>query len=138
MSDLKCARLMLRSAERDLLTLDGMAASVPDESFGFHVQQALEKAFKAWLALLGELYPLTHDLEVLLDRLAAVGADIDPWRETGRYTPYAVQFRCTGIDPDTEAIDRDAAAEVVRRLLSKIEQALAETPDGNKNVIEPR
>lgn len=126
MSDLKCARLMLRSAERDLLTLDGMAASVPDESFGFHVQQALEKAFKAWLALLGELYPLTHDLEMLLDRLAAGGADVELWRGTERYTPYAVQFRYTGVDPDTEAVDREAAAKSVRMLLAKVARALEE------------
>ena len=130
MSDLKCARLMLRSAEGDLRSLLILAAEGPEEGFGFHVQQALEKAFKAWLALLGELYPLTHDLEVLLDRLAAVGADIDPWRETGRYTPYAVQFRYTGVDPDTEAIDRDAAAASVRKLLSKVERELAEAESG--------
>lgn len=130
MSDLKCARLMLRSAEGDLRSLLILAAEGPEEGFGFHVQQALEKAFKAWLALLGELYPLTHDLEVLLDRLAAVGADIDPWREIGRYTPYAVQFRYTGVDPDTEAIDRDAAAASVRKLLSKVERELAEAESG--------
>ena len=130
MSDLKCARLMLRSAEGDLRSLLILAAEGPEEGFGFHVQQALEKAFKAWLALLGELYPLTHDLEVLLDRLAAVGADIDPWREIGRYTPYAVRLRCTGVDPDTEAIDRDAAAASVRKLLSKVERELAEAESG--------
>jgi HEPN domain-containing protein len=28
-----------------------------DEIFGFHVQQAAEKLFKAWIALLGEEYP---------------------------------------------------------------------------------
>ena len=27
-----------------------MTASVPEEAFGFHVQQAAEKSFKAWLA----------------------------------------------------------------------------------------
>lgn len=130
MSDLKCARLMLRSAGRDLLTLDGMAASVPDESFGFHVQQALEKAFKAWLALLGELYPLTHDLATLLDCLAAGGVDVESWRETERYTPYAVQFRYTGVDPEAEAIDREAAATSIRKLLSKVECELAEAESG--------
>ena len=131
MSDLKCAGLMLRSAERDLLTLDGMAASVPDESFGFHVQQAMEKAFKAWLALLGELYPLTHDLKTLLDRLAACGVDVRPWRETERYTPYAVQFRYTGVDPETEALDRDDAAASVRTLLSQVAQELADAEGGD-------
>ena len=126
MSDLKCAGLMLRSAERDLLTLDGMAASVPDESFGFHVQQALEKGFKAWLALLGELYPLTHDLKALLDRLAECGVDVEPWRDTERYTPFAVRFRYTGVDPETEAIDRNAAARAVSELLLEVARELGE------------
>jgi len=124
MSDLKCARLMLRSAERDLTTLDGMAASVPDESFGFHVQQAFEKAFKAWLALLGEIYPLTRDLETLLDRLAACGADAARWAETTRYTPYAAQVRYTGVDPETDLIDRAHAAALVRSLLAAVARAL--------------
>lgn len=58
MSDPKCAEMLFRAAERGLLTLRGMAAGVPDESFGFRIQQAAEKAFKAWLCLLGETYPL--------------------------------------------------------------------------------
>ena len=62
MSDPKCADVMLRAAERDVLTLRDMSAGVPDESFGFHVQQATEKALKALLAHLGRKYPLTHNL----------------------------------------------------------------------------
>ena len=126
MSDVKCARLMLRSAERDLHALQLLAAEGTEEGFGFHVQQALEKGFKAWLALLGELYPLTRDLKALLNGLAECGADVEAWRETERYTPYAVQFRCTGVDPETETIDREAAAEAVRALLAKVAQELAE------------
>ena len=132
MSDLKCARLMLRSAQGDLRSLLILAAEGPEEGFGFHVQQALEKAFKAWLALLGELYPLTHDLKTLLDRLAACGVDVQPWRETERYTPYAVQFRYTGVDPDTEAVDRDAAAASVQTLLAEVERRLDEAADANE------
>ena len=132
MSDLKCAGLMLRLAERDLRAMQILPAEGPEEGFGFFVQQALEKAFKAWLALLGELYPLTHSLKTLLDRLAACGVDVEPWRETERYTPYAVQFRCTGVDPETEAIDREAAAEAVRTLLAKVTQELAEAEGGTE------
>ncbi len=132
MSDLKCARLMLRSAEGDLRSLLILAAEGPEEGFGFHVQQALEKAFKAWLALLGELYPLTHDLKTLLDRLAACGVDMQPWRETERYTPYAVQFRHTGVDPETEAINRDEAAASARTLLAKVAEELKEAEGGTE------
>ena len=44
MSDLKQARVLLMSAERDISTLRGMAdvAVFADESFGFHAQQAAE------------------------------------------------------------------------------------------------
>ena len=132
MSDLKCARLMLRSAEQDMRSLQILAAEGPEEGFGFHVQQAMEKAFKAWLALLGELYPLTHDLKTLLDRLTECGADVEPWREAERYTPYAVQFRYTGVDPETEAIDREAAAEAARTLLAKVAQQLAAAEGGTE------
>jgi len=132
MSDLKCARLMLRLAERDLRAMQSLSAEAPEEAFGFFVQQALEKAFKAWLALLGELYPLTHSLKTLLDRLAERGVDVEPWRETERYTPYAVQFRYTGVDPETEAIDREAAAEAVRTLLAGVTRELAAAEGGTE------
>ena len=132
MSDLKCARLMLRLAERDLRAMQSLSAEAPEEAFGFFAQQALEKAFKAWLALLGELYPLTHSLKTLLDRLAARGVDVEPWRETERYTPYAVQFRCTGVDPETEAIDREAAAAAVRTLLAEVGRELAAAEGGTE------
>ena len=109
MSDVKCARLMYRAAERDVLTLRSMTAGAPMESFGFHVQQAAEKAFKAWLALLGETYPLTHSIETLLDLLDDRGAAVEPFRNLVDYTPYAVEFRYVGVDPDAEPIDREGA-----------------------------
>ena len=71
MSDLEQARALIEAAERDLSALRGMGdvGVFADEIFGFHVQQAVEKSFKAWLALLGEVYPLTHDLGDLLTLL---------------------------------------------------------------------
>ena len=71
MSDPKQARVLLEAAERDASALRGMgdAAVFADEVFGFHAQQAAEKLFKAWLALLGETYPMTHDLSELLELL---------------------------------------------------------------------
>ena len=71
MSDPKQARVLLEAAEKDVSALRGMgdAAVFADEIFGFHVQQAAEKLFKAWLALLGEAYPMTHDLTELLEML---------------------------------------------------------------------
>lgn len=64
MSDTRQARELAKAAERDISALHGMgnAAVFSDEIFGFHAQQAVEKLFKAWLALLGDSYPRIHDL----------------------------------------------------------------------------
>ena len=120
MSDLKCAQMLFDAAERDLLTLQGMTAGVPEESFGFHVQQAAEKALKAWLALLGETYPLTHNLEALLDLLADRGVVTNPFRELIGYTPYAVEFRYEGVGEATEPIDREGTLTLVEALLERV------------------
>ena len=120
MSDVKCARVMYRAAERDVLTLRSMTADAPVESFGFHVQQAAEKALKAWLALLGETYPLTHSIETLLDLLDDRGGAVESFRNLVYYTPYAVEFRYAGVGPDAEPIDREGAILLVEALLEQV------------------
>ncbi len=127
MSDGKCARMLLDAAERDAAALRGMCepSGFSDEIFGFHVQQAAEKAFKAWLALLGETYPLTHNLESLLDRLTACGATTRPFRALIGYTPYAVQFRYEGVNLDTAPIDRQDALALVEALLEQVRRRSA-------------
>jgi HEPN domain-containing protein len=55
MKDPEQARSLLRVARRDYRALCGMEdpAVFSNEVFGFHVQQAVEKALKAWLCCLG-------------------------------------------------------------------------------------
>ena len=130
MSDVKCARVMYRAAERDVLTLRSMTAGAPVESFGFHVQQAAEKALKAWLALLGEQYPLTHSIETLLDLLDDRGAAAEPFRSLIDYTPYAVEFRYVGADPDAEPIDREGALANVEALVVQVGRQLPDVEEG--------
>ena len=131
MSDLKCARMLLHAAERDVEALRVMRGSdeVSDEIFGFHVQQAAEKALKARIALLGGTYPLTHNIEGLLDFLVDRGVDIEIFRTLVEYTPYAVEFRYQGIDSDTDPIDRDNALALVEALLEEVRADLAEERD---------
>ena len=130
MSDVKCARVMYRAAERDVLTLRSMTADAPVESFGFHVQQAAEKALKAWLALLGEKYPLTHSIETLLDLLDDRGAATEPFRSLIDYTPYAVEFRYVGADPDAEPINREDALANVEALVTQVGRQLPDVEEG--------
>ena len=99
MSDVKCARLMYRAAERDVLTLRSMTAGRAGGIVRIPRPAGRREALKAWLALLGEKYPLTHSIETLLDLLDDRGAAVEPFRSLVDYTPYAVEFRYAGVDP---------------------------------------
>ena len=128
MSDPRCARMMLDSAENDLRALRLLADEGPEESFGFHFQQAGEKALKAWIAILGGLYELTHSIETLLDQLESCGAsaaDVARFRGFAGSTPYAVAFRYQGVDEDTEPIDRAGAIALATELLDQVRAELA-------------
>ena len=132
MSDLEQARELFRAAERDISALRGMgdAAVFADEIFGFHVQQAAEKLFKAWLASQGETYPLSHDLATLLDMLSTGGADVARFDGLVGYTRYAVRLRYAGADPGACPLDRPDAVKRVRALLVAVRRRLAETKAG--------
>ena len=125
MSDLKQARVLLEAAEFDVSALRGMgdAAVFADAVFGFHVQQAVEKLFKAWLAVLGAVYPLTHDLEELLKLLAALEPEAARFDALIDYTPYAVQLRYAGAVPGAATVHAEALLDEVRRRLSEAESA---------------
>ena len=128
MSDAKCARMLLEAARRDIEALRVMRGSdgLPDEVYGFHVQQAAEKLLKSWIALQGASYPLTHSIETLLKLLADRGVETGPFRDLTAFTPYAVEFRYAGVGPDAEPIDRAGALERVEALLERVEGHLLE------------
>ena len=78
MIDLKEAAHLLRMARKDLQAMRALASpeNADIETFGFHAQQAVEKALKAWLALQGILYPRIHDLDRLLNILRERGVGV--------------------------------------------------------------
>jgi hypothetical protein len=91
-------------------------------AWGFWLQQAVEKALKAWLLLLGEDEPpLTHDLRRLLRLLAARDAVASEWNDLGVLTVYAVQFRYDA-DPMPLELNRTAFNQRVTALLLQVEQ----------------
>ena len=132
MSDLEQARELAGAAERDISALRGMddAAVFADEIFGFHVQQAAEKLFKAWLASQGATYPLSHDLATLLDMLSVGGADVARFDGLVEYTRYAVRLRYAGVGPGVYPLDRPQAIEQVEALLAAVRRRLVEAEAG--------
>jgi len=123
MSNLQQARQLLIVAQRDLKALAGMMDRqiFADEIFGFHIQQAAEKCLKAWLAAMAEVYPLTHDLGVLLQQLEQTGCDVTPYWDLLEYNAFAVQLRYDAIGAEDVPINRTFALAQVQHLYARVE-----------------
>ncbi len=76
-TDREDAERVLTHAKADLKAIRNMMDSglFEDSVFGFHAQQAVEKALKAWLTLRGPAYPRTHDLRLLINVLQTHGQE---------------------------------------------------------------
>ena len=61
------AQAMLRVARRDLRAARLLAVGEADEaSWGFQVQQSIEKTLKAWILSCDRKAPFTHDIAIAL------------------------------------------------------------------------
>ena len=114
---------LLRIAAADLET--AIASTDPavfrEGAWGFWLQQAVEKALKAWLLHLhGDDPPLSHDLRRLLRLLAAVDPEASTWSDLGALTVYAVQFRYDA-DPAPLGLDREAFNRQVKELIRRVQ-----------------
>ena len=130
MTDPDHARLLLETARKDLRALEGMGdpTTFAEEIFGFHAQQAVEKAIKSWLSLAGRAYPRTHDLEALLVLLEEGGANVpDTFWELIDLSDFAVQLRYQAYAYDEELLDRPSIVRRVRGIVERVEEVLDET-----------
>jgi len=87
--------------------------------FGFHAQQACEKALKAWPLHLGQNPPRTHDLHALILLLDGAGVELAEQETVGALTLYAVEMRY-GDEPLDDLLDRPATVEVCARLVAHV------------------
>jgi HEPN domain-containing protein len=121
---------MLAQARKDATALGGMGdpAVFADEVYGFHAQQAAEKALKAWLTLRRVEYPKTHDLASLLHLLEQSGQSTSALAGLVELSGFSVQFRYEAFDSADEPLDRPAVQRRVLDLLGQV-QNLAEHSD---------
>ncbi len=130
MKELEQARNFLSIASRDYRALCGMQDPevFSSEIFGFHVQQAVEKALKAWLCILAVPFPRTHDLDELGALLDEADQKIPKFLQTLlEFTDFAVAFRYDAF-PDLEGdIDRDTCINQVGNLLQHVREILAQS-----------
>lgn len=66
-------------------------AGVTDAIVGFHAQQAVEKSIKAVLASREQRFPLTHDVEGLLERCDQAGVEGPAELEHSCWAAHAVR-----------------------------------------------
>lgn len=112
-------------AERDLLAAQQAleARRVLLEVAAFHAQQAVEKAFKAFLAAHNHPLPRTHDLEDLVARCQISEPAFSPFLPAARrLNPYVIRFRYPSgpLEPDL------AEAQEAVRLADEIVQFVRE------------
>jgi HEPN domain-containing protein len=126
MNDREHAKEILEAARRDMRALRGMhdAEAFTDEIFGFHAQQAVEKALKAWLAFLGQRFPKTHDLKSLFDLLETNGVTVAAYEQFVDLNAFAVQYRYETLYSDEEALDRPELVKRIEALLDVVNTAI--------------
>jgi HEPN domain-containing protein len=121
-ADETLAKQLLETAERDLNALKHMADTdaFDDAIFGFHAQQTVEKACKAWLHGLGQPHPFTHDLSLLLRRIEDAGGDVAAYWDLLDLTAYAVRFRYESLPTDGEPLEREALIADLEQLVTQV------------------
>jgi len=88
----------------------------------------VEKALKAVLLAHGVAFPLTHDLEVLLQLGRQAGLALDPALEDlARLTPYAVESRYPGYGGSVSASEVDEAIRSADQALEWAREQLRST-----------
>ncbi len=122
------ARLMLRKARQDLALVETVTEStaIADEIYGFHAQQAIEKALKAVLTRFGKTYAFTHDLSILYEEVEDLGIELPATLEQVEgMTTFAVQFRYTLLEEGN--LDRQSSSKLARDVV-EWSHALVEKP----------
>jgi len=96
------------------------SARISDRVFGFHAQQAVEKALKAWLALVGIDFPKIHDLDELCGLIQDKGQSLpDTFREL---TDFAVGLRYTVSAALGRRMDRPSLVGQISQVIEHVER----------------
>lgn len=122
MSSRDLCRELLDTAKSDLKALGHMLDpdAFDDRVFGFHAQQAVEKALKVWLNCLVGTHPFTHDLRLLIHTLEKHGADVESCWDFLDLSGYAVQFRYETMQEGEEPLDRYSLVEDIQALVERV------------------
>jgi len=93
----------------------------------FHAQQAAEKSIKAILLFQGIEFPLTHDIEELLEIAVDHGMVIpEEVHQASNLTPYAVETRYPGFSEEIKGDEVNNALQIAEQAVSWARGVLSE------------
>ena len=122
---------------RNLRTVEIIvAAGGPQESIGFHAQQAVENALKGWISALGARYRNQHAIEewIAVIRRHPSEDHVQAGESLVWLTDYAVKFRYEGATAEME--DPTGLLEEVSDLCHSIRERVV-TLTGREDVLQP-
>lgn len=125
------------AAWRNLRTAEIIvAAGGPQESMGFHAQQAVENALKGWISALGDRYRNQHAIEALstIIRRHPTEDHVQAGESLVWLTDYAVKFRYEGAPEEME--DPVSVLEEVSELCRSVRNRVV-TLTGRQDVPQP-
>ncbi len=121
MNEPESAFNMFTMAKMDFDTLQRMLKDpdFADEAFGFHAQQAVEKALKTWLIFVQHRHPKIHDLRVLVRLLEESGQSLpERFEALLDLTTFGTVFRYQSYEPFDDYLDRTGIVEEIGVLLA--------------------
>ncbi|HKG85081.1 MAG TPA: HEPN domain-containing protein [Beijerinckiaceae bacterium] len=132
-SDIEHARALLEMAKRDHRALSRMLdpQDFAEEIFGFHAQQVVEKALKAWIAAKALAYPKSHDLTALTKILERSGEPLHGISGLTDLTAFAVQYRYESYDELDDALDREHVIEQTAKLVEHVTRVVRPAASGD-------
>lgn len=129
MNERESAKSMLGLACEDLSALEGMASNpaFTERIFGFHAQQAVEKALKALLMFHDVEYPRTHDLRGLAALLTKSAIGVPKAADALlALTTFAVTFRYDWNADFSEPLNRPKVVALVNEVITCVREHITE------------
>jgi len=128
MKNLEHAENMLTMSRKDCNALRGMMDNIDyfsDEIFGFHAQQAVEKAVKALLDIFSIDYKKIHDIGELFNLLKQNGKDIPTeYLDLQDLTEYAVDLRYDSFEFGNDPLNRKMILGKVSGFIDYVQKQL--------------
>lgn len=100
--------------------------SFTTNSSDFMFNRSLRNCSRLWLTILNFEYPITNDLERLLNMLNEQQADVSKFTHLTIFTPYSARLKHDIVNTIELSFDKNHAIQSIEELLQIVERKLEE------------